>query len=104
MAMSASERAGEAYLPTPLTLFFRFAAWAVVVLLFGFILNVYLTFWLDWPGASAAFGPDGPALSWLQVLLYALAIGGPAAYVLGARSRSLRRFPGSMPRCVETYR
>ncbi len=90
MAMSASESTGEIYKPTRLTLFFRFAAWSVVVLLFGFILNVYLTFWLGWPGASAAFGPDGPGLSWLQVLLYALAIGGPAAFVLRARSRSLR--------------
>lgn len=102
MVMSASKNTGEIYVPTGLTLAFRCAAWAVVVLLFGFILNVYLTFWLGWPGASAAFGPDGPGLSWLQVLLYALAIGGPAVFVLRAPSRSLRADSATMTAIV-TY-
>ncbi len=91
MAMSASENAGDLYLPTPWTLFFRFFAWSVVATLFAFLFNTYLTFWLGWPGTAAAFGPNASALAWLQVLIYLLGIAGPATFVAKSASRSLRQ-------------
>ncbi len=69
----------------------RFVAWCVVATLFVFLVNVYLTFWLGWPGASAAFGPEGSAASWLQVALYALALAGPAVFVRATADRGLRQ-------------
>ena len=96
MAMSASENAGELYLPTPWTLFCRILAWSVVATLFAFLFNAYLTFWLGWPGSAAAFGPDASALAWLQILLYLLGIAGPAAFVVRSRSRSLRQDDATM--------
>ena len=96
MAESASENAGNLYLPTPWTLFFRFFAWSVVATLFAFLFNAYLTFWLGWPGAATALGPDASAQAWLQVLLYLLAIAGPAAFVVRSKSRSLRRDDAAM--------
>ena len=96
MVMSASENAGEFYLPTAWTLFFRFFAWSVVASLFAFLFNTYLTFWLDWPGAAAAFGPDASALAWFQTLLYLLAIAGPATFVVRSKSRSLRQDDATM--------
>ncbi len=96
MAVSASENAGELYLSTPWTLFFRFFAWSVVATLFVFLFNTYLTFWLGWPGSATALGPDASALAWLQILLYLLGIAGPAAFVVRSKSRSLRQDDATM--------
>ncbi len=96
MAMSASENAGDLYLPTPWTLFCRFFAWSVVATLFAFLLNTYLTFWLGWPGTATAFGPDASALAWLQVLGYMLGIAGSAVFVVRSTSRSLRQDDAAM--------
>jgi TRAP-type mannitol/chloroaromatic compound transport system permease small subunit len=96
MVLSASENAGELYLPTPWTLFFRFFAWSVVATLAAFLFNTYLTFWLAWPGSAAAFGPNASALAWLQILLYLLGIAGPAAFVVRSKSRSLRQDDATM--------
>ena len=96
MAESASENAGNLYLPTPWTLFFRFFAWSVVAMLFAFLFNAYLTFVLDWPGAAAALGTEASALAWLQILLYLLAFAGPAAFVVKSTSRSLRQDDAAM--------
>lgn len=78
------------FVPSGLTQACRYVAWAIVATLFAFLLNVYLTFWLGWPGATAAF-KDGAALAWLQLLLYELALAGPVVFVIKAKSRSLRR-------------
>ncbi len=96
MAISASENAGELYLPTAWTLFFRFFAWSVVASLFAFLFNTYLTFWLDWPGSASALGPDASARAWLQILIYLLAIAGPATFVVRSKSRSLRQDDATM--------
>jgi TRAP-type mannitol/chloroaromatic compound transport system permease small subunit len=96
MTLSASENAGDLYLPTPWTLFFRFFAWSVVATLFAFLFNTYLTFWLDWPGAAAAFGPDASALAWLQVSLYLLGVAAPIAFVSRTKLRSLRQDDATM--------
>lgn len=96
MAMSASQTVGNAYLPTRWTLVFRFLAWSVVATLFAFLINVYLSFWLGWPGATAAFGPDALALSWVQVLVYALGVAGSAVFVRRTKDRSLRQDDAAM--------
>ena len=96
MAISAPESAGELYLPTPWTLFFRFFAWSVVATLFAFLFNTYLTFWLQWPGSAMALGPDASALAWLQILFYLLGIAGPAAFVVRSKARSLRQDDAAM--------
>ena len=96
MALSASENAGDLYLPTPWTLVSRIFAWSVVATLFAFLFNTYLTFWLGWPGTAAAFGPDASALAWLQVLLYLLGVAGPVVFVARSTSRSLRQDDAAM--------
>ena len=81
----ASEEAGSAivaparepYRYNSMTLAARIFAWSVAGITFAFILNVYLNFWQGWPGAGAAFSGGG-GLSWVQLLIYAAAIAGPA--------------------------
>ncbi len=94
--MSASENAGDLYLPTPWTLFCRIFAWSAVATLFAFLFNTYLTFWLGWPGTAAAFGPGASALAWLQVLIYLLGVAGPVVFVARSTSRSLRQDDAAM--------
>ena len=96
MAMSASENAGDLYLPTPWTLFCRIFAWSLVATLFAFLFNTYLTFWLGWPGTGTAFGPGASALAWLQVLIYLLGVAGPVVFVARSTSRSLRQDDAAM--------
>jgi TRAP-type mannitol/chloroaromatic compound transport system permease small subunit len=98
MESSSSSAAERQYVPTPFTLAARYFSWSVVALLFAFLLNVYLSFWRKWPGADAAFGPDAPALAWVQLAIYALALAGPAAYVLHTRGRTLRQDDAVMTR------
>ncbi len=38
------------------TLLVRYFGWAVLSQLCAFLLNNYLTFWMDWPGEGAALG------------------------------------------------
>ncbi|MDH3790138.1 MAG: TRAP transporter small permease subunit [Rhodospirillales bacterium] len=70
---------------------FRFLAWTIVGTLFAYLLNIYLTFWREWPGAGSAFGPDGSAAAWLQIVIYLLSVAGPAVFVLRSRDRTLRQ-------------
>jgi len=98
MASTSSGVAERGYVPTPFTLGARFVAWSVVAMLFAFLVNVYLSFWRKWPGADAAFGPDAPALAWMQLSIYLLALAGPAAYVLLNRGRTLRQDDAVMTR------
>ena len=79
------------YVPTSSTLATRYVSWTIVATLFAFLLNVYLTFWLRWPGAAAALAGPASALGWVQALLYIAAVAGPAFFVLGSKKRSLRR-------------
>ncbi len=78
------------YVPSGLTQGARFLAWTVVATLLAFMINVYLSFWLDWPGAAAAL-QGGGALAYLQLLLYPVAVAAPAGFVRKTRKRSLRR-------------
>ena len=89
MAAIQPDRADDD-LPTGATLAFRFIAWTIVTTLFVFLANVYLTFWLGWPGPAAVFAGGG-ALGWLQLALYVGAVAAPAGFVVKTKGRSLRR-------------
>ncbi|HEY5644375.1 MAG TPA: hypothetical protein VIS76_00405, partial [Pseudomonadales bacterium] len=91
MASIGELDAGGIYTPSPFTLTYRFLAWCVVAALFAFLSNVYLSFWQGWPGAGAVFESGAGALAWVQMLIYAAAIAGPAFYVARTRNRSLRQ-------------
>jgi TRAP-type mannitol/chloroaromatic compound transport system permease small subunit len=102
MASIGELGAGGVYTPTPWTLTFRFLAWCVVATLLAFHLNVYLSFWHDWPGATAAFGEKTGVLAWIQVLIYVAGIAGPAVFVSRTRMRSLRLDDAAMT-AIATY-
>jgi TRAP-type mannitol/chloroaromatic compound transport system permease small subunit len=102
MASIGEFDAGGIYTPSPFTLTCRFLAWCVVATLFAFLLNVYLSFWLGWPGAGAIFGSGFSALAWVQVLIYAAAVAGPAMYVARSRERTLRQDNQAMT-AIATY-
>ncbi|MBE9555436.1 MAG: TRAP transporter small permease subunit [Proteobacteria bacterium] len=91
--MSVSTPASSAgdYVPTASALGFRFVGWTIVGTLFAYLFNIYLTFWREWPGAGAAFGPDADAAAWIQALIYLLSVIGPAVFVLKTKNRTLRQ-------------
>jgi TRAP-type mannitol/chloroaromatic compound transport system permease small subunit len=64
--------------------------WSVLAFLVVFLLNNYLTFWLDWPGALGINGDAGSLRSWLQTGFYGAGIAFAAYYVLKNRRHSLR--------------
>jgi TRAP-type mannitol/chloroaromatic compound transport system permease small subunit len=90
MSVSDTGRMDREHHWTVPVLGFRFLAWTIVGTLFAYLLNVYLTFWREWPGAVSAFGPDGSAAAWLQVLVYLLSVAVPAVLVVRSRDRTLR--------------
>lgn len=69
----------------------RCFAWGVIALMLVFLLNNYLTFWREWPGASAMFhGNAEPSLAWLQCGFYVMGAAAAVAFVLATSSRMLR--------------
>lgn len=64
-------------------------AWAMVAATFVFLINNYLTNWLDWPGPMSVLGTGG-VLAWVQVLLYFLGVGLAVAFVLRTSDRPVR--------------
>jgi len=87
-------------------LLLRMFAGGMVAFTLLFLVNVYWTFWRDWPGAFTLFShlgwfglepPGTPlegralALGWLQVLSYAGALGAVAVWVFLSRGRALRQ-------------
>lgn len=89
-------------MPSIATLLCRFMSWSVVTVLFAFLLNCYLSFWRDWPGAGAAFSDTSSALAWTQFALYVAAVAGAATWVSRTRARSLRADDAAMTR-LATY-
>ncbi len=69
----------------------RALSWCLLLTLFTFLVNNYLTVSMDWPGISPFFS-DLPitAHSWLQLGLYALGLLAAVAYVRKTSARSLR--------------
>lgn len=71
---------------------YRALALSLAATTFVFLLNNYLTFWQDWPGAARVFG--GAPLSgaaafqaWLQLASYVLTVGAVTAIALRTRQR-----------------
>ncbi|MGE3625848.1 MAG: TRAP transporter small permease subunit [Hyphomicrobiales bacterium] len=64
-------------------------AWAMVAATFVFLINNYLTNWLNWPGPMSAIAGGG-ARGWVQVLIYAVAVAAAIALVLRTRDRPVR--------------
>jgi len=102
MASIGELEAGGVYAPTRWTLVFRFLAWSCIATLFTFLLNVYLSFWHDWPGASSAFGDGATALSWVQVFIYVAGVASSAVFVARTPQRSLRQDDVAMT-AIATY-
>jgi TRAP-type mannitol/chloroaromatic compound transport system permease small subunit len=75
--------------PSGGTLVLRWFCWTIVVCLFAFLVNVYLNYWLGWPGTPTLFARTG--LDPSQIVLYGLAVVIPLGLVLTTRRRSLRR-------------
>ena len=63
-------------------------AYLMVALLAVFLINSYLTFWLDWPGASLP--TDDSSLGFAQLLLYIVAIAGAGYYAKENQNNLLR--------------
>ena len=97
---------GDAGKYTKATLGLRIYAWATVAVMFGFLLNNYLTFWRQWPGVLTliqsfelfGLGPLKTPLDsgelmlvLLQVLIYLVGFVGSVVYVLRNKSRTLRQ-------------
>ena len=102
MASIGGLDAGGVYAPTRWTLAFRFLAWSGIATLFAYLLNVYLSFWLDWPGSGSAFGDRATALSWVQVFIYVAGIAASAVFVARTPQRSLRQDDTAMT-AIATY-
>ena len=72
----------------------RIFGWAVLALLLVFLINNYLNFWLDWPGAiSPLTGGEGSAavLGWLQLAAYPIGIAVAVAWVRSSAETTLRQ-------------
>lgn len=91
MSVADSARNPGEYSATAAVLGFRFLGWTIVGTLAAYLINIYLTFWREWPGAGAAFGPDASATAWIQALIYVLAVAAPAVFVLKTKNRTLRQ-------------
>jgi TRAP-type mannitol/chloroaromatic compound transport system permease small subunit len=71
----------------------RSFAWCMVAAVFAFVVNNYLDFWRDWPGASAAIAgakPGTAVLAWLQIALYVLSLAAAIGYVQMTPAPALR--------------
>lgn len=84
--MIASSAPNRQDLPVILS---RLFAWGIISATFIFLLNNYLTYWREWPGASRIFS-DGASLSWVQAGLYVAGVAVAFGYVLRTSSSSLR--------------
>ena len=87
------------------TLFLRSSAWAMVALVWLFLLNNFLIFWIDWPGILALFAHQGwlgldplpkplldeaITLGWFQIAICLVGVGAAVVYPLLTRSVGLR--------------
>ncbi|MEC9367308.1 MAG: TRAP transporter small permease subunit [Pseudomonadota bacterium] len=64
-------------------------AWAIVAATFVFILNNYLTNWLNWPGPMSVLG-EGTALAWVQLLFYVAGVAAALAFAYRTGDRPVR--------------
>lgn len=73
-----------------LTLMVRIAGWICLGSLVAFLINNYLTNWLDWPGSTAFLQAGAGIYAWIQVALFPLAAAISVGYVMKTQARSLR--------------
>ena len=80
-----------------ITLSVRYFGWAMLALLSAFLVNNYLTFWMDWPGEGAALGigqrgsqTASSGLAWIQLGLYPASMALAGVFVLRSGERRLR--------------
>ena len=88
---STTQHTGE--ISTRTTGAVRMFGWGVLTCLLAFLINNHLNFWLDWPGAIAPFlNREGgtPALAWLQLAAYPIAIAIAVVLVISTSMRTLR--------------
>lgn len=87
------------------TLFLRASAWGMVALVWLFLLNNFLIFWMDWPGILALFAhqewfgmdplskplmDEGITLGWFQIAICLVGVGVAVVYPLLTRDVGLR--------------
>ena len=87
------------------TLFLRGSAWGMVALVWLFLLNNFLIFWMDWPGILALFAHQGwlgldplpkplmdeaITLGWFQIAFCLFGLGAAVVYPLLTRGVGLR--------------
>lgn len=68
----------------------RWFGWSMLAILVVFLLNNYLTYWQDWPGAFPFGNGSSFARAWVQSGLYLAAIVYSGFYVLRTRGLTLR--------------
>ncbi len=71
-------------------LFVRIFGWSMLNVLAVYLLNNFLTYWLEWPGAFGANSGSADGRSWVQTGLYVAATLVAITFVLRTRERSLR--------------
>ena len=73
----------------------RMFAWANILLMFAYLINNYLIFWMGWPGflsvlTGNSFGTPNAVLGWLQVFSYIAALALAVFIVWSKKDRTLR--------------
>lgn len=92
MVTTSSSIPDTPYAPGFVIVCSRFLAWCFVTTLLVFLLNVYLNFWRDWPGAASVLDAgDAAAFGWLQLGFYLLALLLPVIFVLKTPARNPRQ-------------
>ena len=68
----------------------RLFGWAMLSILFGFLVNNILVVGYGFPGISGALSGTATPQTWIQVAIYGACIAVAAIYVLGTGNRALR--------------
>jgi len=93
MADAATTAPASTALPTATTatILARSFAWLTVFSVFVYVVNLYLTYWLGWPGVLALYaGTSDSPLAWVQLASYAASLGLALWFVLRTPERALR--------------
>jgi TRAP-type mannitol/chloroaromatic compound transport system permease small subunit len=69
----------------------RLFGWAMLSILFAFLVNNVLVVGYGFPGLSGALSGAATAQTWIQLAIYGACIAVAAIYVLGTGNRTLRR-------------
>ncbi len=96
LGMPKPPGSGSDFVPAPPTtadLGLRMLAWSSVAITLLYLVNVYLIFWREWPGAVAVFTgvPEGASagLAWAQMGTYVAGVVASVVFVLATRARNM---------------